>query len=285
MTHKDLTVENFVERIKKMGDRDREKLTAKKLIELICQIPDPVPAASELTELRAAIEHLTKIASVNQTDILALKTSNEDLVKNNVALQTEISLLKVHARECTEKQQQLPEIPPPNDEIRTKIAALETELNSIQQYLRVNNLEVVGLPKPNTGESEEMLLINAFNELEGLENIVTPEDIDISHPLNSKRKDGKPVHVVRFISRKTKAMILAAKKRENNRQFKFRNCDIFINEHLSQANRSLFAAALEKKTVLKYKYCWTRGGSILMRKTDDSTVITISSQNDLNELV
>ena len=80
-------------------------------------------------------------------------------------------------------------------------------------------------------------------------------------------------------------MILAAKKRENNRQFKFRNCDIFINEHLSQTNRSLFAAALEKKTALNYKYCWTRGGSILMRKTDDSTVITISSQNDLNELV
>ena len=102
MTHKDLTVENFVDRIKNMGDRERAKLTAKELIELICLIPDPVPAASELTELRAAVEHVTKIASVNQTDILALKTSNNDLIKSNVALQTEISLLKVHARECTE---------------------------------------------------------------------------------------------------------------------------------------------------------------------------------------
>ena len=175
--------------------------------------------------------------------------------------------------------------PSPDDDIKKKIAKLESEINSIQQYLRVNNLEIVGLPQRNNGESEETLLINAFNELEGLEKIVTPEDIDISHPLKSNRRDGKSVHVVRFISRKTKSMILNAKKQETNKQFKFRNNDVFINEHLSKQNRSLFASSQEKKTALKYKYCWTRGGSILMRKTDDSPSITITSEDDLNKLV
>ena len=129
-----------------------------------------------------------------------------------------------------------------------------------------------------------MLLINAFNNLEGLENPIRPEDIDISHPLNSQRKDGKAVHVVRFISRKIKLEILGAKKREENRQFKFRNREIYINEHLSKQNRALFASAQEKKRNLNYKYCWTHGGSIYMRKTDTSAKIAVLKESDLENL-
>ena len=108
---------------------------------------------------------------------------------------------------------------------------------------------LLGLPAPNEGESEETLIINAFNGVVGLDDPVTPEDIDISHPLPSKQKDNKPVHVVRFVSRKTKSAILAAKKRDENKQFKFRNKDVFINEHLSKTNRELFALSQEKKKV------------------------------------
>ena len=95
-------------------------------------------------------------------------------------------MLRVHAKECKEQkqqQQQPPAIPTPNDDILKKITGLETELNYIQQYLRENNLEIVGLPEPNNAESNEKLLLYALNELEGLENVVTPDDIDISHPL------------------------------------------------------------------------------------------------------
>ena len=80
-------------------------------------------------------------------------------------------------------------------------------------------------------------------------------------------------------------MILAAKKLEANKQFKFRNKDVYINEHLSKGNRALFAAAQDKKRTLNYKFCWTRGGTIHMRKTDDSPVVTISAPEDLTNLV
>merc|ERR1712013_416921 len=156
---------------------------------------DEVPVRTELAELRAAVEHITKIATVNRTEISSLKNKNDDLQKSNAALQAEITLLKVHAKECADHRRQ-PAPPPqqphvqiPNDDLenlRTKVAEMEVELNSIQQYLRVNNLEIVGLPAPNDGESEESLLIHALNDLEGLTNRVTPQDIDISHPLPSK---------------------------------------------------------------------------------------------------
>ena len=293
MGENDLTPANFVMKIKSMGDRERSKISSKKLIELICQVPDPTESI-ELAELRASIEHVTRMASVNQTEILSLKTSNEEHVRMNRSLQHEIGLLKEHAQECTEHRQQ-PAAPQPRqpqqqpqqhnddiDNIRQEIAGLKAELNSIQQYLRVNNLEIVGLPAANDGETEETLLINALNDLDGLEEIIRPSDIDISHPLNSKRKDGKSVHVVRFVSRKTKAMILSAKKRDANKQFKFRNCDVFVNEHLSMHNLSLL---LPRRKRITYKYCWTRGGTVFMRKGDETPIFTISTGDDLDKLV
>ena len=165
------------------------------------------------------------------------------------------------------------------------VESLRKEINEIQQYLRINNLEIVGLPNTNENEPEETLILHALNNLEGIANVVTPEDIDISHPMKSQRTDGKRVHVVKFISRKMKADILDAKKLEPNKNFKFRNSDVFINEHLSPQNRTLFAKAAGKKNALNFKFLWTKGGKIFMRKTENSNIINITCENDINNLV
>ena len=282
-----------------MDAGERGKLRIKKLIELICDFPDPVEDdrsfAAEIDELRASMNSINQTVSINKNEIIALQTQNADYVRKNTMLRTELDLLKVNAKECREHRDRNPPQPtqPPApdmatqtqiDELSKEINLIHIELNSIQQYLRINNLEIVGLPEPNQGESEETLLINALNTLEGIDEPIRPEDIDISHPLNSTRKDEKSVHVVKFISRKTKYMILAAKKKDENKQFKFRNRDVYINEHLSKNNRALFAAAQEKKRALNYKFCWTRGGTVHLRKTENSQIITISSMDDVRNL-
>ena len=110
-------------------------------------------------------------------------------------------------------------------------------------------------------------------------------DIDISHPLPSKRRDGKPVHVAKFVSRKTKFAILAAKRSDENKQYKFRDHDVYINEHLNKHNRGLFATAMEKKRALGYKFLWTKGGVVNIRKTETSDVIVINEESDLLKIV
>ena len=169
--------------------------------------------------------------------------------------------------------------------MQEQIDDLRAQLNEIEQYLRVNNIEIVRLPAPNDGETEENLIINALNSLDGVDNPVRHEDIDISHPLKSNRRDGKPVHIVRFISRKIKYAILAAKKQDANKQFKFRQSDVYINEHLSRPNRALFATASGKKRELGYKFLWTKNGVVHMRKDETSNIITINSEIDFIKLV
>ena len=109
---------------------------------------------------------------------------------------------------------------------------------------------------------------------------VTAKDIDISHEL-PKRRGGK-THVIRFLSRKTKIMLLTAKKDPGNRNYKFRSKSIFINEHLTAFNKNLFRLAKVKKDELQYKFLWTRGGKIFLRKDEHSVVTQICSEAQIS---
>ena len=60
--------------------------------------------------------------------------------------------------------------------------------------------------------------------------------------------------------------ILEKKKLKKN--FKHQGKDVYIIEHLSPANRKLFATAAAKRGELRWKHLWTKNGVVLMRKTD-----------------
>ena len=130
-----------------------------------------------------------------------------------------------------------------NESIQKELTELRSHVDGIEQYLHINNIEVVGLPEPDEERCEESLIINALNTLPDIEPI-TAEDIDISHVIPTKRRYEKRVVICKFISRKKKIAVLNAKK--NIRNFKFESNDIFINEHLSHKNRRLFAIGMEK---------------------------------------
>ena len=274
MGDEDLTPANYILKIKSMSGAERRGITAKKLIELIVATPSPderqINIDTQLAQLQNTMNLISNIATANQAEITTLKNEKETLA-NEIKELKEKDAGDDNDNDVTEMKKEI-------DELRSQI-------NEIDQYLRVNNLEFVGLPPPNDGETEETVIINACNSLEGIDIVIHPEDIDISHPLPSKRRDGKPVHVARFISRKVKFAILSAKKSEVNRQFKFRDQDVFINEHLSKTNRGLFASAIEKKQALGYKFLWTKGGVVNMRKTENSQVIVISKESDLLQVV
>ena len=264
----DLTVDNYVQKIKQMTPADRRNVTLKKLIELILATPNvderQKNVENQIAQLQTSVNLISRISAENKEEIAALKAENAEL-------SNEIVTLKEN-RDADEN-------------VKEEIKDLKDHINEIEQYLRINNLEFVGLPAPNKGEEDEMVIVNACNSLVGIDTIVRPQDIDISHPLKSQRRDNKPVSVARFISRKVKYAILTAKRSEENRQFKFRGQDVYINEHLSKINRGLFATAAEKKRTHGYKYLWTKNGVVNMRKQDNSEIVVISKESDFEKLV
>ena len=225
-----------------MNDRERQKLRAVDIINIILKVPDSsTPFVAELSlkidGLINTVNLLDARCNNNAAEIIVLKETNKLLNERNDTLEQD----------------------------KVKLNELTSQVASIDQYLRINNVEIVGLPDLNEGDDEEMLILEALNALEPPTRI-TSNDIDISHILPTNRKDNKKVHVCRFVSRKTKNMIVTAKKAK--RDFKYRGNLIFINEHLSPLNRRLFDIAKSKQKLLNYKFLWTRNGYVYMRHNE-----------------
>ena len=104
------------------------------------------------------------------------------------------------------------------------IAVLLRQLNGVDQYLCVNNMEIVGLDKPEVNVTDESMVIEAIKNM-GMSTPLTPNDINICHNLLSNRKDKKRVVICKFISRKTKSMVIQTKR--NNKDYKYQGIDFF----------------------------------------------------------
>ena len=194
-----------------MGDRDRKKIRADRLIELILSMEDKpdqlMNIEKTITELELKYEFI-KTETRTITSEIALIQSTIPSSTNNLGSAYQIS----------------------NDvkikELEKEMVNIHKHLNSIEQYLRVNNIEIVGLPEPIAEETNEQVLLEALNSLDELTYELTKEDIDISYPIPSRRKDGKRVSICKFVTRKTKIDVLDAKKK--CREFKFKGLYIYI---------------------------------------------------------
>ena len=269
----DLTMNNFVSKIKEMNERERKRISLSELINIILQLPCDFESGTNVesfhekfAELNAAIDFVKTQAINNTTEILILKNVNNDIRTENIALKEENITIKADLITCEEK-----------------LDEHENHLNGIEQYLRINNLEIVGLPVADPVDTPiEDELLKIFNSIPELPKAITSDDIDICHILPTNRNDQKLVAVCRFVSRKTKYEILEAKKK--CRQFKYRDNAIYINDHLSPSNRKLFALASQKKKDLRYKFLWTKNNSIFLRENERSPIIIVNNEKSLENL-
>ena len=155
----EITPANYIQRIKEMTPADRKRLTLKRLIEVILEAPVPDERTRvvdvQLEQLRTMVKTVTDIANQNREEIATLRTENTEL-KATIGVQTqEIASLKEEIQEMRDENEE--------DDFATKFEELQDQIDEIEQYLRANNVEMVGLPAPNTGETEETLIINALN--------------------------------------------------------------------------------------------------------------------------
>ena len=54
-----------------------------------------------------------------------------------------------------------------------------------------------------------------------------------------------------------------------------------VFEHLSPRQQSLFNKAKTFKVAHNFQFCWTKGGAVFVRKSDESRVIKIKKEEDL----
>ena len=236
-----------------MSDQDRNKFKKDELIQLILNAESP-----EISDLSVAIKGLTELLADFQ------KQQQEDS-RSIVAMKADIELLK--------------------DENRKLRREMSVRLNNLEQRTGINNVEIVGLRAPTLMETDTNVALNFLNEK--LEAGVVPEEIEALHPVPSKRQDKKRIFVIhfKFRARRDEILSLAKDKLKNFNKDLPAAERVYINEHLSPGNKRLFALATKKKHELNYKFVWSRGGVVFMKKNEGSVTFKITSDEDFVDVV
>lgn len=172
-----------------------------------------------------------------------------------------------------------------NKSLQKKVVELENRLDHLEQYSRINTLEIKGIPQvPN----EDVFGVVA-EVGKALNMTISTSMIDACHRLRkSEDYDGPPGIIVKFVRRGDKEEMLQKCRVKKNLSTRHMNrsddIPVYINESLAPARRRLFAQARQLKKEKDYKYVWLRSGKIFFRKADEAKVITVTCQADFSKL-
>ncbi|KOB65982.1 Zinc finger DNA binding protein [Operophtera brumata] len=168
-------------------------------------------------------------------------------------------------------------------ELRNKYTTVSAELKARQQWDRLLNLEVIGVPETNNEDLVKVLAIIA----KFLDVNLTATDIEFANRIQPKQpKPGAPrTIIVKLRNRVVKDNLLAGIRRFHG----ITRSDIgmqgtqriFVNEHLTLENKNLYKKCRELATSNSYKFIWIRNCKIFVRKDDKSPKIAINKEEDL----
>lgn len=172
------------------------------------------------------------------------------------------------------------------------ITELKDDNNAREQFSRLNNIEISGVPVTKS-ENLNNILQNICIKV-GFNLMNT--DVDTIHRVRrfnvttSKDKgtgDARPpAIIVRFTQRRRKDELLAAARVRKSLSTSDigiggEPAPLYLNDHLTPANKMLLRRAREAKSQFNYSYLWVRDCKIMMRKNDTSKFIHIAKESDL----
>lgn len=168
-----------------------------------------------------------------------------------------------------------------NEKLMIENGLLSRKVEEIEQYSRINNVEIKGIPC--TQGEDCVAILQKVGDTIGCP--LMSSDLDIVHRVPTKVKDKKNI-IARFCARSKKNEFIS-----KARKAKLCLSDlgisaavsspVYVNDHLTPLNKSLFSKALALKKVNKWKFLWTENCTIKARKTTDSQVYRIAKESDL----
>lgn len=168
-----------------------------------------------------------------------------------------------------------------NVELERENQRLQSRVDELEQYQRLNNLEIKGLPN----DCDELEAVKEISKK--LNEVINASDIDICHKIDTPNSTVKNV-LVRFTRRSKRNEILAKarKARLSTQSLGFHGTSkpVFVNEHLTQKNKQLLGAAIARKKVVQWKFVWSSNGKILARRAESTPIIRITSLTDVDRM-
>ncbi|XP_063380275.1 uncharacterized protein LOC134669308 [Cydia fagiglandana] len=250
------------------------------------------------------VPHNPPITESTDIDVIARLTSEIKLLRND--LNTQLTKLSETVTKCTDKLalfenrlttaetkiKLLEEQKLVNHFLQQRVSELEEQLNNQEQISTQNEIEIMGVNESPQENPVHLALCVAAKI--GL--ALKEEDVDSVTRVGFRRKPNdshdsgntRPRPLVVRLLRRTKrnAFLQAGKSRHNITSADIQVAGppqkLFFNERLTKSNRLLFRAARTRSRQSGYKFCWTKHGSIFIRKQEGNAAIRIRRVADLD---
>ncbi|KAJ2947357.1 hypothetical protein O0L34_g13703 [Tuta absoluta] len=180
--------------------------------------------------------------------------------------------------------------------LRSTVLQLQEQLNQQSQAALSSDIELLGLEELNNENLQHLTLVAATKIGVNL----SAADINTVHRMGPRKKSQpnlansgesllpRPV-VIRFTRKAVRDEFLKAALTRRNLDSKDitesgPQRKLYVNERLSSGNRHLFRITRDFTKNTGYKFCWSRGGNIFIRKREGSPAIRIRCEGDLHKL-
>lgn len=229
----------------------------------------------------AGLEGMTKairmvlrtLQGISQTLAYQAQT-HADLLKENQSQSKHIETLMEDINLCKKV----------NSQVGTDNDLLSIKINELEQYSRNYNLEFEGIPL-TAEENTYMKLLRILQIIYGANINIDVIEFCPRQKQSLRNPNKPPAIIAKFYSRQDKERVVSARKgkipiKAQDLGFQNSRSKVFVNEHLTTANKHLFWLARNTKN-LGFKYSWTRRGIIFIKKDGNSPVIRITKPTDI----
>lgn len=260
------------------------------------RVPSPAPPAATLDlvlqELRDGIKginvRLEQLPTIAQEikDLKENLNSVEDSVKTlkievngNIAKTLEVEKKTLDVEVRVSKLEHDDEYPL----LQAKLKQLTAELALKEQRERMNNVEIKGVPSK---KNENLVqIVCKLGEAIGL--TISPTEINFVSRARASTNI-KPI-IVGFVGRYKKENFVAAARSLKNLTagilgFTGDDSRVFINDHLTPANKQLLSKTKLLAKEKNHKFTWVQSCKILTRKNETSPIIMIQNEDDLAKI-
>lgn len=210
-----------------------------------------------------------------------------DIKQSMEFINAEFEILKEDNKELRNNIKDLQSIKKENEILKKNIVGMEEKIHLLEQEEKNKNIVLSGIREEKNEDLNQ--ITKKFFKIINFE--VKSDEIKHVRRINSKnQKNNKTPILIELKNKEIKNEVFKKRKERGlvfAEEMGFKNDQgiIYINENLTLANQILFKKARDKKREIKFKYVWTKNGKIFMRKNDNSKIIYIQHEADLDDLI
>lgn len=251
-------------------------------------------------EANAIMEHLDLKFNALQLAIDSLKTDvNDQLMKLSTTVSAWETKINGFASTISSVNAQISDLKDENQKLKQELDDLRSSVNEIsdsnhrnEQWVRRSNIQLNGVPQK---KGENLLSLVKTLAQKCNFNIDVDTDVDfvtrVAVKNDADNKTPKPIILKMHSRYKKDDFLLSLRKLKNctagdiGISGALSNKKIFFNDHLSARNKYLLREAKRLVKDKGYAYCWVRNCTIMVRRSDHSPIIHVTSNESLNKIV